>query len=106
MDDLIELLKTKLQIPEITEDDVILDGSMIVTPLMSGSLKGNGANVSNHDYIRVYLFFKSKKEIMEKAKLAVKTVQENHMTSTDPDYEFEKEGKIWRALFTVQVIGG
>ncbi len=106
MGNLIELLKNALSIPRITVEDTVIDGSMIVLPLMSGGLNGNGITVNDHDYIRVYLFFKSEEEIREKTKLARKILQENRIAVSQPSYEYEKEWKIWRALFTVELIGG
>lgn len=106
MDNLIELLKDTLVIPQITVEDTVMDGSMMILPLMTEGLNGNGMTVTDHDYIRVYIFYKSERILMEKTKLARKTLQENNIAVGVPSYEYEKEGKIWRALFTVDIVGG
>ncbi len=84
---------------------MILDGSFALAPYASKGLRGNGRIQSCVDYYACNLFMKDKEQLMKKAKKIWKYLQsQNGYACDDPDYTYEKEGKIWRAALHIQVL--
>lgn len=84
---------------------MILDGSFALEPYASKGLRGNGRIQSCVDYYACNLFMKDKEQLMKKAKKIWKYLQsQNGYACDDPDYTYEKEGKIWRAALHIQVL--
>ena len=84
---------------------MILDGSFALTPYASKGLRGNGQIQSCVDYYACNLFMKDKRQLVKKAKKIWRCLpKQKGYACDDPDYTYEKEGKIWRAALRIQVL--
>lgn len=102
---MIEQIKSLTGFPYIEEDNTILDGSFAIAPYATKGLRGNGCIQSTVDYYACNLFMKDKGQLVRKAKEIWKELQSQEgYTCDDPDYTYEKEGKIWRAALHIQVL--
>lgn len=106
MNDLIELITQTLQIPYLTEQDTVYDGSYTLIPYMSTSIKGNGKTVNENDYASVELFYKNKFTALEEVKRLKRTLEDNHYVCENPEIIREDNGDIYRASMNVISIGG
>lgn len=84
---------------------MILDGSFALTPYASKGLRGNGQIQSCVDYYACNLFMKDKRQLVKKVKKIWRCLQKQKgYACDDPDYTYEKEGKIWRATLRIQAL--
>ncbi len=102
---MIEQIKSLTEFPYIEEDNMVLDGSFALAPYATKGLRGDGCIRSSTDYYACNLFMKDKGQLVKKAKRVWKQLQsQKGYTCDDPDYTYEKEGKIWRAALHIQVL--
>lgn len=105
MKKLINLIKEITEFPYIEEDNEVMDGSFALTPYMSRGLRGNGKVQKSVDYYACNLFVKDKRQLVTKTKEVWKKIQkQNGCICDDPDYTYEKEGKIWMSTLHIQML--
>ncbi len=106
IDELKERIKNILEVPYISEEDTVMDGSFTMEPVISGGLRGNGTIQSSIDYYMVNLFYSDKKELVVNTKRLCSELLHMGMICDTPDYTYEKEGRIWRGRLRVGIVGG
>lgn len=95
-----------MEIPYISEEDTVMDGSFTLAPVISNGLRGNGMIQSEIDYYAVNLFYSDKKELVADTKKLCSTLLQEGMICDTPNYTYEREGGIWRGMLRVGQIGG
>lgn len=83
-----------------------MDGSFTMEPIISAGLRGNGLIQSAVDYYAVNLFYSDKGELVANAKELCKMLLQEGNICDMPNYNYEKEGGIWRGILRVGQIGG
>lgn len=103
---LIEYVEGVLDIPYLTEEDVLYNGSFCVTPIASTGIRGNGKVRQMNTHSALDLFYTDKIELVENTQALIKALSENGYVCQDPTYSYEKNGNLWRASINIIEIGG
>lgn len=105
MDELIEFIKSTINIPCIEQNEAVMDGSFALSPYMSQGLSGNGEIASVTNYYAIDIFFEDKKLAVENAITLWKALNANKKyCSQSPDYTYEQDAEMWHAVVRAQEV--
>lgn len=95
-----------LEMPCLTEDDVVYDGSFCCTPILTSGIRGNGKLQSTYDMYAIDIFKESKQELISNTKKIFKNIDKTRYICGDPNYEYERNAHLWRATLNISELEG
>lgn len=105
MDKLIDTIRKELSIPYISEEDTVMDGSFLVSPIITNGIKGDGKFQSVYDLVVVDLFFSDKRDALKASRKMLGALPDKYIIG-NPDYTYEKNCKMWRMTVNISIEGG
>lgn len=104
MSNLETLVKEILNIPCVKEGQAIMDGSFIVSPYMTNSLKGSGLVQSISLSSSIDIFYVNKEDAVNDGIKLYKELCLNGIVCQEPDFTYENDAHYWRTTMLVQEV--
>lgn len=101
IDELEQIISDALNIPCISEDNAVFDGSFNTEPWMSSAFNGNGEPLLITDHVSINLFYADKKDAIDSVHELLPILSHNKVVASTPDYTRQEQAQLWMATINV-----